>query len=141
MNQDARGWRIALVPDALLNPSPEQAGAAQTLRLLEQHGYGLLQLPPSDDSGDPGLLLAVIADQIAEYTRHGYVAVAVGLHDQPGAGLHWRRLTALLRHRGIAPPPRYIYGSARDSAAEHGRLSSFLTTQDISDEEKRRWRV
>ncbi len=160
MSADARGWRLALVPEALLavpDVSDEQpaagvradqqpsvvgggAGYAAVLALLDQHGYGLLQLPPSD-GGDPGPLLAVIADQVAEYAHHGYVVVAIGMHDQPGAGLHWRRLTALLHRRGVASPPRHVYGSTRQPAAEQASLSTFLAAQDVSDQEKRRWRV
>jgi len=98
---DARGWRMALVPDALINP-PERARTAlpDVLGVLEASGYGVLQLPPK---GRHGLLLAVIADQVAEYAHHGYAVVAVGLRGEPGEGLHWRRLAPLL--------PRWPYAS------------------------------
>jgi len=61
VNSDARGWRMALVPDALMNP-PDRAGAAlpDVLGVLEASGYGVLHLPPP---GEHSLLLAVIADQ------------------------------------------------------------------------------
>jgi len=47
VNVDARGWRMALVPDALINP-PERARTAlpDVLGVLEASGYGVLQLPP-----------------------------------------------------------------------------------------------
>ena len=43
---DARGWRIALVPDALINP-PDRIRAAlpDVMRVLEAGGYGVLHLP------------------------------------------------------------------------------------------------
>jgi len=46
MSGDARGWRMALVPDALINP-PEQARTAlpDVLGVLEASGYGVLQRP------------------------------------------------------------------------------------------------
>ena len=139
MNIDARGWRMALVPDALINP-PERAGTAlpDVLGVLEASGYGVLQLPPK---GGHGLLLAVIADQVAEYSHHGYAVVAVGVRGEPGDGLHWRRLAPLLRHRGVALPPRYLVDAELDAAAEGQRFAAFLSGYDLPAEEQRRWRV
>jgi hypothetical protein len=135
---DARGWHMALVPNALVNP-PDRAGAAlpDALGILATCGYGVLQLPPP---GEYGVLLAVIADQVAEYAHHGYAVVAVGVHGKPG-GLHWRRLAPLLRHRGVAPPPRHLIQPGDDAAAEGARLTRFLSGYDLSVEEQRRWRV
>jgi hypothetical protein len=139
MSGDARGWRIALVPDALLNP-PEKTDAAlpDVLRTLETSGYGVLQLPPP---GNYSLLLAVIADQVAEYAHHGYAVVAVGLRGRSGDGLHWRRLAPLLRHRGVALPPRHLIRADADAAAEARRLATFLSGYDLPTEEQRHWRV
>ena len=139
MNVDARGWRMALVPDALINP-PERAHTAlpDVLGVLEASGYGVLQLPPQ---GGHGLLLAVIADQVAEYAHHGYAVVAVGVRGEPGEGLHWRRLAPLLRHRGVALPPRYLVRPELDAAAEGQRFAAFLAGYDLPAEEQRRWRV
>lgn len=139
MTGDARGWRMALVPDALINP-PERARTAlpDVLGVLEASGYGVLQLPPK---GGHGLLLAVIADQVAEYAHHGYAVVAVGLRGEPGEGLHWRRLAPLLRHRGAALPPRYLVRPGVDAVAEGQRFAAFLTGYDLPAEEQRRWRV
>jgi hypothetical protein len=139
VNVDARGWRMALVPDALINP-PERARSAlpDVLGLLEAGGYGVLQLPPQ---GGHGLLLAVIADQVAEYAHHGYAVVAVGVRGEPGDGLHWRRLAPLLRHRGVALPPRYLVRPELDAAAEGQQFAAFLTSYDLPAEEQRRWRV
>jgi hypothetical protein len=139
VNVDARGWRMALVPDALINP-PERARTAlpDVLGVLEASGYGVLQLPPK---GGHGLLLAVIADQVAEYAHHGYAVVAVGVRGEPGDGLHWRRLAPLLRHRGVALPPRYLVRPELDAAAERQRFAAFLAGYDLPAEEQRRWRV
>ena len=138
MNADARGWRMALVPDALINPADRAPAALpDVLSVLEAGGYGVLQLPPP---GGHSLLLAVIADQVAEYAHHGYAVVAVGMRGELDDGLHWRRLAPLLRHRGVALPPRHIVRRGLDAAAEGQRLAAFLAGYDLPVEERRRWR-
>ena len=139
MTVDVRGWRMALLADALINPSAAaHAALPDVLAVLEAAGYGLLQLPPA---GEHSLLLAVIADQVAEYAHHGYAVVAVGLRGLPGDGLQWRRLAPLLRHRGVTLPPRHVIRPQIDAAAEGRRLAEFLAGYDLPPEEQRRWRV
>jgi hypothetical protein len=139
VNGDARGWRMALVPDTLINPRTLACAALpNVLGVLTACGYGVLQLPPP---GEHGLLLAVIADQVAEYTHHGYAVVAIGVRGEPGDGLHWRRLAPLLRHRGVALPPRHLIRPDVDAAAEGQRFAVFLSGYDLPVEEQRRWRV
>lgn len=139
MTVDVRGWRMALLADALINPSTAaRAALPDVLAVLEAAGYGLLQLPPA---GEHSLLLAVIADQVAEYAHHGYAVVAVGLRGAPGDGLQWRRLAPLLRHRGVTLPPRHVIRPQIDAAAEGRRLAEFLAGYDLPPEEQRRWRM
>jgi len=139
---DSRGWRVALVPHTLVNQAPRiRAGlpdALDVLELLDARGYGVLQLPPP---GEHRLLLAVIADQVAEYAHHGYAVVAIGLLGEPGNGLHWRRLAPLLRHRGVALPPRHLIRPDVDAASEGQKLAVFLSDYDLPPEEQHRWRV
>jgi hypothetical protein len=140
MKDNTRGWRMALLPDRLVNP-PERlrAGLPDVLGVLEANGYGVLQLPPP---GSHGLLLAVIADQIAEYVHHGYAVVAVGVRGESGGeSLHWRRLAPLLRNRGVPLPPRHLIRQDADTAAEAQRLAAFLAGYDLPLEEQARWRV
>ena len=139
MISDIRGWRIALTPDALVNTPQGLRGALpDVLGVLQASGYGVLQLPPP---GDHRLLLAVIADQVEEYSHHGYAVVAIGVRGQPGGdGLHWRRLTQLLRHRGVALPPRHIIRPDVNAVAEGQRLGTWLSNYDLPEEEQRRWR-
>ena len=139
MSGDKRGWRMALVPDTLVNP-PAKARATlpDVLAVLEATGYGVLQLPPP---GRHALLLAVIADQVAEYAHHGYAVVAIGLRGKTSDGLHWRRLAPLLRHRGVGLPPRHLVRPDIDAAVEAQRLSDFLAGYDLPVEEQRHWRV
>ncbi len=139
MTADARGWRVALVAEALINPLPSLRNSLpDVLAILERVGYGLLQLPPS---GAHGLLLPVIADQTAEYAHHGYAVVAVGVRGQPDNGLHWRRFARLLRERAVALPPRHILRPDADPASEHARLASFLSAYDLPVAEQHHWRV
>ena len=139
MSVDVRGWRMALMPDALVNPRQEfRTTVPDVLALLEANGYGVLQLPPP---GEHSLLLAVIADQVAEYAHHGYAVVAIGVRGESGEGLHWRRLAPLLRHRGVALPPRYIIRPGVEVVSEGQRLAALLAGYDLSTEEQNRWRV
>lgn len=139
MSGDARGWRIALVPDSMLNPPQQPVGTLpDVLHVLAASGYGVLQLPPA---GAQRLLLEVIADQVAEYAHHGYAVVAIGLRGAPDNGLHWRRLAPLLRQRGITAPPRYLIRRGRDLEVERRQLTAFLAGYDLPVEEQRRWRV
>ena len=139
MSADARGWRIALVPDTLLNASTRSACTIpDVLTVLEANGYGVLQLPPA---GEHRLLLAAIADQVAEYAHHGYAVVAIGLRAEADDGLHWRRLAPLLRHRGIALPPRHLVRPESAAGVELQRLAAFLADYDLPEEQRRRWRV
>jgi hypothetical protein len=136
---DARGWRIALVPDTLINPlEPERAALPDALGVLTACGYGVLQLPPP---GEHGRLLAVIADQVAEYAHHGYAVVAIGLHGEQGGGLHWRRLAPLLRRRGVTPPPRHLIRPNVGAVDEGQRFAAFLSGYDLPVEVQRHWRV
>jgi hypothetical protein len=139
MTGDARGWHMALLPDALVNPSDRsRAALPDVMGILATCGYGVLQLPPP---GEHGVLLAVIADQVAEYAHHGYAVVAVGVGGRTGGALHWRRLAPLLRHRGVALPPRYLIRPDDDAVAEAERFALFLAGYDLPVEEQRRWRV
>lgn len=138
MNSDARGWRVVLVPDILINPHRAAGGELlDVLDLVAGSGYGVLQLPPP---GEHGLLLATIADQIAEYSHHGYAVVAIKIREQPDDGLHWRRLARLLRHRGVALPPRHTLKLNGAADLERQRLSAFLSGYDIPEDQQRHWR-
>jgi hypothetical protein len=131
---------MALMADALVNPPQSPCTTLpDVLGVLEDNGYGMLQLPPL---GEHGLLLAVIADQVAEYLHHGYAVVAIGLRGAPGDGdgLHWRRLAPLLRNRSAPLPPRYILSAAVDPKSARQQLASFLASHDLTIEERRRWR-
>jgi hypothetical protein len=139
MSGDVRGWRVALVPDALINPrGRSRADLPDVLAALDAHGYGVLQLPPP---GRHGLLLAVIADQVAEYAHHGYAVAAIGVRGDPADGLHWRGLAPLLRHRGVEPLPRHFIRPGAEIVTEGLKLAAFLSGYDLPLEQQRQWRV
>jgi hypothetical protein len=72
---DARGWRVALVAGELLNG---QTGV-DVLAVLEQDGWGAIQLPAAEYPDDvAGPLLEQAAEQAEEFARHGYHLVVVG---------------------------------------------------------------
>ena len=138
MTADARGWRVALLPDALMNaPARQPETLPDVLAVLEASGYGLLQLPPA---GGNRLLLAVITDQVAEYAHPGYAVVAIGVQGEVARGLHWRSLVALLEPHGVQPPPRHVIRPRAGAQAEARRLADFLKEYDLPAEEQRRWR-
>jgi hypothetical protein len=134
---DARGWRVALVADALMDATSQPVTLPDVLAVLDASGYGLLQLPPP---GGHRLLLAVVAEQVAEYAHHGYAVVALGIQGEVARGLHWRPLVRLLQQHGVAPPPRHAIRPRAAVTTEARRLADFLTEYDLPPEEQRRWR-
>lgn len=111
--RDERSYRVALVADRYVNPAP---GELDGLAVLAAAGWGVMQLP--DDGYPPEVarqLLAGIAEQVEEFSRHGYAFVLVG--DRDG-------LAEALAGVGVAAPGRIV----PDSAAG---LSEFLAAQPV----------
>ena len=93
MKPDARSFRVALVADRYVNPPP---GGPDAVAAAAQAGWGIMQLPPGDYPAEvTGPLLAEVAEQVEEFSRHGYAFVLVG--DCPG-------LAGALASAGIAVP-------------------------------------
>jgi hypothetical protein len=77
---DARSFRIALVADRYVNPPP---GGLDAVAAAAEAGWGVMQLPADDYPAEvTGPLLAEVAEQVEEFSRHGYSLVLVG--DCPG---------------------------------------------------------
>jgi len=90
---DERSFRIALVADRYVNPQP---GGPDAVAVAAQAGWGVMQLPPDDYPAEvAGPLLAEVAEQVEEFSRHGYAFVLVGGH--PG-------LAEALARVGVAVP-------------------------------------
>jgi hypothetical protein len=73
---DARSFRIAFVADDYVNPPP---GGLDGLAVLAEAGWGVMQLPAADYPAEiAGPVLAEVAEQAEEFSRHGYGFVLVG---------------------------------------------------------------
>jgi len=76
MKPDARSFRIMLAADGYVNPPP---GGLDAVAVAAERGWGVMQLPA--DAYPPEVaepLLAEIAEQLEEFSRHGYAFVLVG---------------------------------------------------------------
>jgi hypothetical protein len=105
---DGRSRRVAVVPDAVLNP----AGATDDgLAALAEAGWGVVALPqPGLPEDVEGPLLAAVADQLAVYLDDGY-EVAMADPDDPLAV----RLGAVLAAEGRRIGPLTSARSSRPS--------------------------
>jgi hypothetical protein len=109
--RDERSFRVALVADRYVNPAP---GGLDGLAVLAAADWGVMQLPDDAYPAEVArLLLAEVAEQVEEFSRHGYLFVLVG--ERAG-------LSEALARAGVALPPRIEPASA-------GELSEFLATQ------------
>ena len=74
-SDDRRSRRVALVADGVMNPPP---GAPDLLALLVARDWGVVALPP-ERLGRAAIAqwMAGVADQAAEFRRHGMTVVAV----------------------------------------------------------------
>ena len=104
---------MALVADRYVNPAP---GGLDGLAVLAAAGWGVMQLPDDVYPDEVArLLLAEVAEQVEEFSRHGYLFVLVG--ERTGLG---EALAAV----GVAVPPRIVPASA-------GELGEFLAAQPV----------
>jgi len=73
---DERSFRIALLADRYVNPP---TGGIDGLAVAAQAGWGVMQLPAADYPAQiTERMLAEVADQLEEFSRHGYDFVVVG---------------------------------------------------------------
>jgi hypothetical protein len=73
---DERSFRIALVADRFVNPPP---GGLDGLAVAARAGWGVMQLPAADYPDEVAArVLAEVAEQVEEFSRHGYDLVIVG---------------------------------------------------------------
>jgi hypothetical protein len=80
---DGRSRRVAVVPDAYLNPA---AGGDDHLVGLAAAGWGVVALPrPGLPADVEGAALAAVADQVTAFLEDGY-EVALADPDDPIAG-------------------------------------------------------
>ena len=111
--RDERSYRVALVADCYVNPAP---GGLDGLAVLAAAGWGVMQLP--DDAYPAEVaqpLLAQVAEQVEEFSRHGYTFILVGERDGLAEAL------ALAR---VAVPDRIVPAGAAE-------LGDFLAAQPV----------
>jgi hypothetical protein len=73
MHGDMRSRRVAVVPDAVVNPPP---GAPDELGELEREDWGVVVLPPPDlvpEAREPWL--AAVVEQVVTFLDDGYEVV------------------------------------------------------------------
>jgi len=76
MEADRRSYRVALVADRYVNPTP---GGFDALAVFLTAGWGALQLPGDEYPPEVSRpLLSEVAEQAEEFHRHGYDVVLVG---------------------------------------------------------------
>lgn len=111
MKPDERSFRVALVADRYVNPPP---GGLDGLMVLAGAGWGVLQLPTGDYPAElAARILAEVAEQLEEFSRHGYDFVVVGECDG---------LRAALQAVGLPVPEQIIPSSGAE-------LLDFLTAR------------
>jgi hypothetical protein len=103
VDADERGFRVALVQSELLNPA---AGGVDALAVLEEAGWGAIQLPASDyPEHVAGPLLEQAAEQAEEFVRNGYRLALIGRRSG---------LDAALAGYGLHAPPAIEPASAQE---------------------------
>jgi hypothetical protein len=118
---DARGFRVAVCADALVNPEP---GALDALEVCRRTGFGVMQLPatwyPEDVTAG---WLEQVAEQLDEYLRHGYAVVVVTRAGDAAGDEQRRALGAALEAIGHDLPPQHA------SDGDANALEAFLRSQ------------
>ena len=104
-NNDPRSRCIAILPDALVNGhllaqgDPRREPLLRAFALLDDAGFGIVQLPPNDLSVERARAsLDFALDQVADYLKHGYRFLQVEM----GAPPAWRSyLQQEIRRRAV----------------------------------------
>ena len=123
MEGDLRGFRVAVVADALVNPEP---GGLDAIAICERTGFGVMQLPATWYPADVAAgWLEQVAEQLDEYLRRGYAVVLVTqAGDKAGAAQRTELAAALQK---IGHPLPLELASDGDEAA----LEAFLRAQPV----------
>ena len=110
-NNDPRSRCIAILPDALVNGhllapgDPSRAPLLRAFALLDDAGFGIVQLPPNDLSVErASASLDFALDQVADYLKHGYRFLQIELGASPVWGSY---LDAELRRRAVVGIERF----------------------------------
>ncbi len=111
MKPDERSFRVAILADEYVNPPP---GGIDGLAAAARAGWGVMQLPAADYPAQVAeRVLAEVAEQLEEFSRHGYDFVVVGACDG---------LAPALAAAGLAVPDQIVPATA-------AQLLDFLTAR------------
>ena len=123
MEGDARGFRVAVCADALVNPEP---GGLDALAVCARAGFGVMQLPatwyPEEVAAG---WLEQVAEQLDEYLRHGYAVVLVTCAGNADGPRQRVALAAALAAIGHDLPPEH------ESDGDADALEEFLRAQPV----------
>jgi hypothetical protein len=103
IRDDARGRRVAIVADYLVNPRSAlytglPSSPSSALDVLVEDGWGIMKPPPHVAGESIGRsAIANIAGDAAEYLRHGYEVVIVAVDGLPRGGVWLDLLEAAFR--------------------------------------------
>jgi hypothetical protein len=123
MEGDARGFRVAVCADVLVNPEP---GGLDALAVCERTGFGVMQLPATWYPDDVAAgWLEQVAEQLDEYLRHGYAVVLVTIAGDADAARQRSALADALAAIGHALPPEH------ESTGDADALEEFLRAQPV----------
>ena len=117
---DARGRRIAIVPDFMVNPeSVLYEGVVgrpgHAFEALIEDGWGIMKPPPHVLPDASAMhALATIAGDAVDYQRHGYTVTIVALDPLPQGGVWLDLLLAAFRELRAATPPVVRFALTRD---------------------------
>lgn len=108
---DARGLRVAVVADILINPASAfyedvAPRPGQVLDVLVEDGWGIMKAPPpllSDAAMSASL--ATIAGDVLEYRKHGHDVVVLTADGYPYGGLRLDLFERALRDVGEGTLP------------------------------------
>jgi hypothetical protein len=111
---DARGRRVAVIADRFVNP---EDGAVDGMAVLEEEGWGAIQLPPAHYPAKVrAALLEHVVEAVEEFLRHDYTVVAIGVDP---------RVRRAFAAAGLPPLPA---ASPRGTEALHAFLRETATS-------------
>jgi hypothetical protein len=98
---DPRGYRVALVADAIVN---DGMARYDVVAALDAATFGMVVPPPSDFAlRTIASTMEYVVDDLADYARQGYRVVVIGASSLPQFGIWSDLVDAELHRRGLPP--------------------------------------
>jgi hypothetical protein len=120
---DLRGFRVAVVADALVNPEP---GGLDAIAVCERTDFGVMQLPATWYPAEVAAgWLEQVAEQLDEYLRRGYAVVLLSQAGDEAGASQREALRAALRVIGHELPVEF------ESDGDADALEAFLHARPV----------